>query len=81
MIVSQLLRDATDGPSSLPEYLDWRLGKQLKVKVKVKSLSCVPLFETPWTVGHHAPLSTTEAVFKYYFTEGENLTNEKLKIT
>ena len=24
---------------------------------KVKSLSCVRLFATPWTLGHHAPLS------------------------
>ena len=28
-----------------------------KVKVKVKSLSCVRLFVTPWTVAHQAPLS------------------------
>ena len=27
------------------------------VKVKVKSLSCVWLFGTPWTVAHQAPLS------------------------
>ena len=36
-------------------------GKQLlefsSVKVKVKSLSRVRLFATPWTVAHHAPLS------------------------
>ena len=25
--------------------------------MKVKSLGCVPLFETPWTVAHEAPLS------------------------
>ena len=29
--------------------------KQLKVKVKVKSLSCVQLFVTLWTVAHQAP--------------------------
>ena len=28
-----------------------------KVKVKVKSLSCVRLFVTPWTVAYYAPLS------------------------
>ena len=28
-----------------------------QVKVKVKSLSCVRLFETPWTVAYQAPLS------------------------
>ena len=28
------------------------------MKVKVKSLSRVRLFATPWTVGHQAPLST-----------------------
>ena len=27
------------------------------VKVKVKSLSCVRLFATPWTVAYQAPLS------------------------
>ena len=27
------------------------------LKVKVKSLSCVRLFATPWTVAHQAPLS------------------------
>ena len=27
------------------------------LKVKVKSLSCVRLFVTPWTVAHQAPLS------------------------
>ena len=31
-------------------------GKPWK-KVKVKLLSCVQLFETPWTVAHQAPLS------------------------
>ena len=29
----------------------------LLLKVKVKSLSCVWLFETPWTVAHQSPLS------------------------
>ena len=29
----------------------------MKAKVKVKSLSCVRLFVTPWTVAHQAPLS------------------------
>ena len=28
-----------------------------KVKVKVKSLSCVRLFASPWTVAYQAPLS------------------------
>ena len=28
-----------------------------KVKVKVKSLRCVRLFATPWTVAYQAPLS------------------------
>ena len=27
------------------------------MKVKVKLLSCVQLFETPWTVTHPSPLS------------------------
>ena len=32
-------------------------GKTLKVKVKVKSLSSVHLFATPWTLAHQAPPS------------------------
>ena len=32
-------------------------GQRRKVKVKVKSLSSVLLFSTPWTVAHQAPLS------------------------
>ena len=33
------------------------MNVDLKVKVKVKSLSRVQLFSTPWTVAHQAPLS------------------------
>ena len=33
------------------------MNVDLKVKVKVKSLSRVQLFATPWTVAHQAPLS------------------------
>ena len=32
-------------------------GQRLKSERKVKSLSCVRLFVTPWTVAHQAPLS------------------------
>ena len=44
--------------------LAWRilsitlLSCEVKVKVKVKSLSRVRLFATPWTVSHQSPLST-----------------------
>ena len=31
--------------------------EKVKVKVKVKSLSCVRLFATPWTVAYQTPLS------------------------
>ena len=34
-----------------------RLIRRPKVKVKVKSLSCVQLFAIPWTVAHQAPPS------------------------
>ena len=30
---------------------------RMKVKVKVKTLNCVQLFATPWTVAYQAPLS------------------------
>ena len=33
------------------------IGKLSEKKVKVKSLSCVRLFATPWTVAHQASLS------------------------
>ena len=32
-------------------------GIGVKVKVKLKSFSCVQLFATPWTVAYQAPLS------------------------
>ena len=38
----------------------------LKVKVKVKSLSCVRLFATPWTVAHESPLSMGFSRQKYW---------------
>ena len=41
---------------SIPKS-DWLYSLQPKMKVKVKSLSCVWLFETPWTVAHQAPPS------------------------
>ena len=34
----------------LPEFDRWAIG----LKVKVKSLSCVRLFATPWTVAYQA---------------------------
>ena len=37
--------------------VDEHLGCFHVLKVKVKSLSCVRLFETPWTVAHQAPPS------------------------
>ena len=38
----------------------------MKVKVKVKSLSCVQLFTTPWTVAYQAPLSMVFSRQKYW---------------
>ena len=38
-------------------YTPPSLCQVLPRKVKVKSLSCVRLFATPWTVAHHAPPS------------------------
>ena len=35
----------------------WTLYDFMHVKVKVKTLSRVPLFVTPWTVAYQAPLS------------------------
>ena len=36
------------------------------MKVKVKSLSCVQLFGTPWTVAHQVPLSMDFSRQKYW---------------
>ena len=51
----------------------------LKEKVKVKSLSCVRLFATPWTVAHQAPLSTVFPRQEYWsglpFPSPEDLPN------
>ena len=38
----------------------------MKVKVKVKSLSRVRLFVTPWTVAHQAPLSMGFSWHEYW---------------
>ena len=37
------------------------IGKLSEKKVKVKSLSCVRLFATPWTAAHQASLSITNS--------------------
>ena len=39
------------------EWVAISFSNAWKWKVKVKSLSCVWLFETPWTAAHQAPLS------------------------
>ena len=39
------------------EWLDISFSKAWKWKVKVKMLSCVQLFETPWTAAYQAPPS------------------------
>ena len=41
-------------------------GKPMKVKVKVKSLSCVRLFATPWAVAYQAPPSMGFSRQEYY---------------
>ena len=38
----------------------------LQVKVKVNLLSCIRLFETPWTVAYQAPLSAGFSRQKYW---------------
>ena len=36
----------------------YKLESQIIMKLKVKLLSCIRLFQTPWTVAHQAPPST-----------------------
>ena len=45
------------GQTRDPGYLVWNQQRLMQVKVKVKSLSHVRLFATPWTVAHQAPPS------------------------
>ena len=52
-----------------PRRLEWvamSFSSAWKWKVKLKSLSCVRLFTTPWTVTHQAPLSMGFFNQKYY---------------
>ena len=61
------LCDPIDGPPSSPvpgilqaRTLEWvaiSFSNAWKWKVKVRSLSCVQLFETPWTAAYQAPPS------------------------
>ena len=41
-------------------------GIKVKVQVKVKSLSCVQLFVTPWTVAYQAPWSMGFSRHEYW---------------
>ena len=57
---------------------------KIMVKVKVKSLSCVQLFASPWTVAYQAPLSmdfpgNSTGVDCYLLLQG-NLPNPGLKL-
>ena len=55
------------------------MGIQKKERKKVKSLSRVQLFVTPWTVAYHAPLSMEFSRQEYWsglpFPSPEDLTN------
>ena len=55
----------------------------MTLKVKVKSLGCVPLFETPLTVAHEAPLSMGFSRQEYWsgvpFLSPEDLPDPGLK--
>ena len=55
-----------DSLPSEPPGKAFLLGLLAKVKVKVKSLSCVPLFVTPCTVAHQSPPSTGFSKQKYW---------------
>ena len=58
-----LLRNVYAGQEAAPEsYMEQPSGSKLekgynKAIVNVKSLSCVQLFATPWTVDYQGPLS------------------------
>ena len=45
------------GSSSLPHFCAVGCSRHASAHPEVKSLSCVRLFATPWTVAHQAPLS------------------------
>ena len=64
-------------------FQDPELGSSSVMKVKVKSLSHVPLFVTPWTVAYHAPPSMGFSRQEYWsglsFPSPEDLPNPGIK--
>ena len=69
--------------------LAWRIpwteepGRLWSIKVKVKSLSCVQLFVTPWTVAYQAPPSVGFSRQEYWsglpFPSPEDLPDPGIK--
>ena len=56
-IISILMNNWLLQPSKVDTSKDHHSLRYVKVKVKVKSLSHVRLFATPWTVAYQAPQS------------------------
>ena len=52
------------------EWVTISFSNARKWNVKVKSLSHVQLFETPWTVAHQAPLSMSMGFFRQEYWSG-----------
>ena len=64
-------------------FKEHSLREIMKVKVKVKSLSRVRLFATPWTVARQAPLSMGFSRQEYWsglpFPSPEDLPNPEIE--
>ena len=61
-----------EGMATYSSTLTWRIpwteepGRLWSMKVKAKSLSCVQLFATPWTVAYQAPPSVGFSRHEYW---------------
>ena len=42
-------------PNIVIFHVTWKKSLEPRKKVKVKLLSCVQFFATPWTIAYHAP--------------------------
>ena len=78
-----------EGMATYSSTLTWRIpwteepGRLWSMKVKAKSLSCVQLFATPWTVAYQAPPSVGFSRQEYWsglpFPSPEDLPDPGIK--
>ena len=69
-----------DSPARTLEWVVVSFSNAWKWKVKVKSLSCVQLFATPWTAAHQAPPSMGFSRQEYWSGVPESLISEEQNV-